>query len=175
MDSAFLKRFRDAFGQYTGLLTYGGFAIIIVFGSKYIQFRNTLDQASPETAIAAVVTRVDEITCTRSMNTSIQAFNVKQRCLDVHVDMEDAPGERVNRGILVEWSNVGSLAERDHVFVVPANTGIDKFLIVNASDGFGFFLQRYWTAGVALMGALMILLAYLIKRPRVRQAGAGEP
>ena len=169
-----LKSFRDAFGQYSGLFTFAGFAIIIVFGAKYIQMRSTLDKASAETAIVAVVRQVKETTCTRSMSTSIQAFNVQQRCLEVDAEMEGAQNRIVTQRIVVEQSNVGSLAAGDHVYVVPADTGIDRFFIVNAHDSFGFFIERYAAAGYALLGALLVLVSYLIKRSGA-SAGEAEP
>jgi len=165
-------RFRGAFGPYSGLATFAGFALIIVFGAKYIQMRSLLDGASAETAMPAVVMQVRETTCTRSMNTSIQAFNVRQRCLEVDLVTDSVPEGRVGRRIVVEQSNVGSLEADDRVFVVPANTGIDRFMIVNAQDGTGFFLARYSALGIALIGALLVLGSFLIKRTWRR---LGEP
>jgi hypothetical protein len=166
------ERFRLAFGPYSGLATFAGFALIIVFGAKAIQMRSLLAGASVETAMPAVVMQVRETTCTRSMNTSIQAFNVRQRCLEVDLITDSAPEGRVARRIVVEQSNVGSLEPDDRVFVLAANTGIDRFLIVNASDSTGFFLARYAALGVALLGILLVLGSFLIKRTR---AGGGEP
>lgn len=172
MTSSRFERFRGAFGPYSGLATVAGFALIIVFGAKYIQMRSALDGMSAETAMPAVVTQVRETTCTRSMNTSIQAFNVRQRCLEVDLVTDSAPEGRVARRIVAEQSNVGKLEPRDRVFVVAANTGIDRFMIVNARDGAGFFLVRYAALGVALLGALLVLGSFLIKRTWRR---GGEP
>jgi hypothetical protein len=162
--TATFYRFRAAFGKYSGLFTLAGFALIIVFSAKYIQLHTALSQASVATAMPALVTEVSETTCTRSLNTSIQSFNVQQRCLEVHVITSSAPEGRVARRILVEQSNVGELAAGDRVYVVAARTGVDTFFIVNAQDDFGFFLLRYAPLGYVLLGVLVILASFLLKR-----------
>jgi len=157
-------RLRDAFAPYSGLFTFAGIAMMIVFGARYIQMHNTLEQARIETSTPALVTSVADMTCTRSMATTIQSFNVKQRCVEVYLDMEDAPGNKVNRRIVVEQNAVGDLVAGDSVYVIAADTGVDSYMIINAHDRLGFFLQRYSAAGYALFGALIILASFLIKR-----------
>lgn len=171
MNSAF-RSFRTAFGKYSGLFTLAGFALIIVFSAKYIQLYTTLNQASVASAMPASVTEVTETTCTRSLNTSIQAFNVQQRCLEVHVITSSAPEGRVARRILVEQSNVGELAVGDRVYVVQARTGVDSYFIVNAQDDVGFLVLRYAPLGYVLLGVLVILVSFLLKRPARPE---GEP
>jgi hypothetical protein len=164
MTAAAFHRFRAAFGQYSGLFTLAGFALIIVFSAKYIQLHTTLNHVTMATAMPAAVTQVSDITCTRSLNTSIQSFNVQQRCLEVNVVTSSAPEGRVARHIVVEQSNVGELTVGDRVFVVPARTGVDSFFIVNAQDEFGFMVLRYAPLGYVLLGVLVILASFLVKR-----------
>ncbi|HEY4372527.1 MAG TPA: hypothetical protein VGN52_11435 [Burkholderiales bacterium] len=167
MDS-FFKRMRGAFAPFSGLITLAGIAMIIVFGTKYIQHRNTLDSASPDTAIPAVVRQAVPMTCVKSLATSIQAFNAQQRCIDVTTELDEGAGLRT-RHIIVEQSTVGSLAAGDHVYVLAAPSGVNGYLIVNAHDSFGFFMRQYAAAGCALLGALMILCSFLLRR------GEAEP
>lgn len=164
MIAASFNSFRAAFGKYSGLFTLAGFALVIVFSAKYIQLHTTLRQASVATAMPAVVTQVSETTCTRSLSTSIQSFNVQQRCLEVEVITNSAPEGRKARRILVEQSNVGELAVADRVYVVPARTGVDSFFIVNAQDEFGFLVLRYAPLGYVLLGLLLVVVSFLIKR-----------
>jgi len=174
MIAAAFHRFRAAFGPYSGLFTLAGFAMIIVFSAKYIQLHTTLSQTSIESAMPARVTQVSETTCTHSLNTTIQSFNVQQRCLEVHVITSSAPEGRVARRILVEQSNVGDLEIGERVFVVAARTGVDTFFIVNAQDEFGFFVLRYAPLGYVLMGVLVVLVSFLLKRSAVPAEGAGQ-
>ena len=152
MIAAAFTSFRAAFGKYSGLFTLAGFAMIIVFSAKYIQLHTTLSQTSIESAMPARVTQVSETTCTHSLNTTIQSFNVQQRCLEVHVITSSAPEGRVARRILVEQSNVGDLEIGDRVFVVAARTGVDTFFIVNAQDEFRLLRAALRTAGVCAAG-----------------------
>jgi hypothetical protein len=160
--------FRTAFGPYSGLAAVAGFALMIVFGSSYIRQRSALEGMSAETAIKAVVSGVREITCSRSMSTSIQSFNVKLRCLEVKFVPGETPQgagrEEAPASVLVEQAGIGSLKAGDKVFVVPANTGIDRYMIVNASDSGKFFSARDSALGGMLLGALVVLLSWLIKR-----------
>ena len=174
MIAAAFTSFRAAFGKYSGLFTLAGFAMIIVFSAKYIQLHTTLSQTSIESAMPARVTQVSETTCTHSLNTTIQSFNVQQRCLEVHVITSSAPEGRVARRILVEQSNVGDLEIGDRVFVVAARTGVDTFFIVNAQDEFGFFVLRYAPLGYVLLGVLVVLVSFLLKRSAVPAEGTGQ-
>ena len=173
MTSGAPGRLRDAFAPYSGLFTFAGIAMMIVFGAKYIQMHNTLEQARIETSTPALVTSASEMTCTRSIATSIQSFNVKQRCMQVHVDLEDAPGNKVNLRIVVEQNTVGDLAAGDSVYVIAANTGVDSYMIINAHDRLGFFLQRYSAAGYALLGVLIIAASFLIRRSGTKAGQTG--
>jgi hypothetical protein len=163
--------FRAAFAPYSGLITFAGFALIVVFGSKFIKLDSALADATPEKSVPAVVTQVAESTCTRSMSSSIQSFSVKLRCLEVDVE-EPA---FVRRHIVVEQAGVGSLAAGDHVYVVPANTGFDRYLIINAGGRWGFYAQQFSALGVVLLGVLMIVVSFLIKRQRPAAAVAPPP
>jgi len=164
-------RFRAAFGPYSGLAALAGFALMIVFGSSYIRQRSALEGMSADTAIPAVVSGVREITCMRSMSTSIQSFNVRLRCLEVRFVPGDTPQGEVPASVLVEQAGVGSLKAEDRVFVVPANTGIDRYMIVNASDSGEFFSARDSALGGTLLGVLVVLLSWLIKRSQPDESG----
>lgn len=174
MNFASLASFRTAFGKYSGLFTLAGFAMVIVFSAKYIQLYTTLGHVSMATAMPAEVTRVGELTCTRSLNTSIQSFNVQQRCLEVEVITNAAPEGRKARRIVVEQSNVGDLAVADRVYVVPARTGVDTFFIVNAQDEFGFLLLRYAPLGYVGLGLLLVVASFLIKRSAPPESAAEQ-
>ncbi|HEX4328581.1 MAG TPA: hypothetical protein VH105_17315 [Burkholderiales bacterium] len=158
------KRMRDAFAQYSGLITLAGIAMMIVFGTKYIEHRNTLDGASPETSMPALVKQVTPMTCVKSMSTSIQAFNAKQRCLEVIADLGEGAARKAGQRIVVEENTVGSLAAGDHVYVLPAVSGVNGYLIIDAHDRLGFFLRQYSAAGFALLGMLMIALSFALRR-----------
>ena len=173
MTSTALGRLRNAFAPYSGLFTFAGIAMMIVFGARYIQMHNTLEQARPETSTPALVTGVTDMTCTRSMSTTIQSFNVKQRCLEVHLDLQDSTGNQVNRRIVVEQNTVGDLAAGDSVYVIAADTGVDGYMIINAHDSIGFFLQRYAAAGYTLLGVLFILTSLLFKQWGTEPGPAG--
>jgi hypothetical protein len=156
--------FRAAFSPYSGLAAVAGFSLMIVFGSSYIRQRSALEGRSAETAIPAVVSSVREITCVRSMSTSIQSFNVRLRCLEVKFVPGNTPQGEVPASVLIEQAAVGELAPDDRVFVVPANTGIDRYMVVNASDSKKFFSARDGALGGTALGALVVLLSWLIKR-----------
>jgi hypothetical protein len=163
MATAFL-RMRDAFAPYSGLLTLAGIAMVVVFGTKYIQHRGALDEASPDTASPATVTAVQEVTCIKSAHTRLQTFNVKQRCLDVQLQVSTPQGGAAAQRVFVEQSTVGTLAAGDAVYVLPSISGINGYLIINAHDRLGFFLRQYAAAGMALLGLLMIGGSFFIKR-----------
>ena len=159
-----VRRMRLAFAPFSGLTTMAGIAMMIVFGTKYVQHRNALDDASPGSSAPALVTRVTEMTCTTSARTSIQAFNVRQRCLEIYADVETAPAHRESRRIVVLESDAGRLAPGDQVYVLAAPSAIGGALIINAQDDFGFFLRQYSSAALALLGALLLAGSFLVKR-----------
>lgn len=158
-----VHRARLAFGRYSGLVTFAGIAMIIVFGGKYIQHREALDHASPDTAMVAIVRGVTETTCVKRATTSIQSFNAQQRCLDVTTDMQIAPGRSEQRRIIVQQNSVGELRAGEQVYVVPASTAESGFLIIDAQDRLGFFLRQYAAAGYVLLGVLLIAGSFFIK------------
>ena len=163
------KRMRDAFAQYSGLVTLAGIAMVIVFGTKYIEHRNALDGATPASSTPAVITQVKPMTCVKSMSTSIQAFNAQQRCLEVLADVGEGTPRLLGQRIIVEESTVGTLAAGDRVYVLPSASGVNGYLIINAHDAFGFFLRQYAAAGWALFGVLMIGLSFLIRRSQANE------
>ena len=163
------KRMRDAFAQYSGLITLAGIAMMIVFGTKYIQHRNTLDGASPETSIPALLKQVTPMTCVKSMSTSIQAFNARQRCLEVIADLGEGAARKADQRIIVEESTVGTLAAGERVYVLTSATGVNGYLIIDAHDRLGFFLRQYSAAGYTLLGLLMIALSFLLRRSQPRE------
>ena len=69
MNPTALGRLCNAFAPYSGLFTFAGIAMMIVFGARYIQMHNTLEQARIETSTPARVTSTAHMTCTRSMAT----------------------------------------------------------------------------------------------------------
>jgi len=57
--------------------------------------------------------------------------------------------------------------------VIAADTGVDSYMIINAHDRLGFFVQRYSAAGYTLLGVLIIAASFLIKRSGAEPGPAG--